>query len=209
MDNSDRQKVLDALGGKRGLIDNGIPSILFLIVFNISHTLNTAIWASLSLSAVFTVIRIIRRETLQHAISGLIGVLICAVFARHSGKATDFYLPSLYKNAGFALLYAFTNLAKWPLLGVTLGPILGENFAWRMNHERRRVYTQAGWLWFGMFVLRLAIQIPLYKANALNALGVANVFLGFPLYLLVLWGTWLIIRSVPVAKDLAKDSPKA
>jgi hypothetical protein len=60
-----------------------------------------------------------------------------------------------------------------------------------------------------MFVLRLAIQIPLYKANALNALGVANVFLGFPLYLLVLWGTWLIIRSVPVARDLAKDSPKA
>ena len=97
MDNSDRAKVLDALGGKRGLIDNGIPSILFLIVFNISHTLNTSLWAALTLSAILTVARVVKRETIQHAVSGLIGVLICAVFARHSGKAADFYLPSLYK----------------------------------------------------------------------------------------------------------------
>jgi hypothetical protein len=51
-----------------------------------------------------------------------------------------------------------------------------------------------------MFALRIAIQYPLYLANKLNALGVANFFLGYPLYLAVLWGTWQILRRVPAVK---------
>jgi hypothetical protein len=81
-----------------------------------------------------------------------------------------------------------------------LGPILGENFAWRKDAKRSKAYSRASWIWFSLFAIRLLIQYPLYKANALNALGVANVFLGFPLYLLTLWGTWLVIKSVPVTK---------
>jgi hypothetical protein len=37
-------------------------------------------------------------------------------------------------------------------------------------------------------------------ADQLNALGVANIFLGFPLYLATLWGTWMVIKSVPITK---------
>ena len=32
----DRDKVVNALGGKKGLIDSGVPSIVFLLVFNFS-----------------------------------------------------------------------------------------------------------------------------------------------------------------------------
>mgnify|MGYP006953504968 CR=1 FL=1 len=31
----DKAKILDALGGKKGLLDSGLPAVLFLIVFNI------------------------------------------------------------------------------------------------------------------------------------------------------------------------------
>ena len=41
----DREKVLAAFGGKKGLIDSGIPSIVFLIVFNVSDRLNSALFA--------------------------------------------------------------------------------------------------------------------------------------------------------------------
>ena len=34
--NEDKDKVVSALGGKRGLIDSGLPALIFLIVFNIS-----------------------------------------------------------------------------------------------------------------------------------------------------------------------------
>jgi hypothetical protein len=45
----EKDAIFNAMGGKRGLIDNGLPSILFLIVFNFHHDLKNAIWAALSL----------------------------------------------------------------------------------------------------------------------------------------------------------------
>jgi len=196
----DRAKILAALGGTRGLIDSGIPSVLFLVVFNFGHHLRSALVASIALSIVLTIARLLKRDSLQHALSGLFGIAICALFAGHSGKASAFYLPSIYKNIAFLILYGTANLLRFPLLGLIIGPIIGENLAWRKNVARRKAYTKAGWLWVAMFALRIAIQYPLYRANKLNELGVANFFLGYPLYLIVLWGSWQIIRRTPSVK---------
>ena len=57
--NDDRDKVVNALGGKKGLIDSGVPAVVFLIVFNLTKELNTAIWAALSLSIALAIIRLI------------------------------------------------------------------------------------------------------------------------------------------------------
>lgn len=196
----DKAKVLGALGGTRGLIDSGVPSIVFLVAFNVSHDLNKSAIAAIALSVIFTISRLVKRETLQHAISGVIGVAFCALLARHTGKAADFYLPGLIINAIYGLLYTFANLIGWPILGVLLGPILGENFAWRKNVARKRAYVRVGWLWVALFFSRLLIQYPLYKANQLNWLGTARLAMGYPLFIAVGWGTWLILRKVPTIK---------
>ncbi|CAB4650422.1 unannotated protein [freshwater metagenome] len=197
----DKDKVLNALGGKKGLIDSGLPSLVFLIVFNLSgKNITSAIYAAIGLSIVLTFIRIVKRETVQHAFSGLIGVGVCAFIARRSGNAADFYLPGLWINAGYALLYALTNLFKWPLLGVVLGPILGENLLWRKDPARLKAYTKAGWLWVGMFAARLIVQYPLYKSGNVNLLGTARLLMGYPLFILTAWGTWLILRKTPTTK---------
>jgi hypothetical protein len=205
----DKDKVIKALGGKRGLIDSGLPALVFLVVFNLSDkNINTAIWAALTLSAVLTFYRLIKRETLQHAFSGLIGVAICALISRRSGNAADFYLPGLWINAGYGTLYAFTNLIKWPILGVLLGPILGENFLWRKDPKRLRAYINAGWLWVGLFISRLVVQYPLYESGNINALGTARLLMGYPLFILAAWGSWLILKRVPTtpgAQDLNKS----
>ncbi len=52
-----------------------------------------------------------------------------------------------------------------------LGPLLGEGMTWRDNPERRRAYTQVTWLWFAMFAVRLAVQLPLYLLGMTVALG--------------------------------------
>ncbi len=197
----DKDKVLNALGGKKGLIDSGLPSLVFLIVFNLSgKNITSAIYAAIGLSMVLTFIRIVKRETVQHAFSGLIGVGVCAFIARRSGNAADFYLPGLWINAGYALLYALTNLFKWPLLGVVLGPILGENLLWRKDPARLKAYTKAGWLWVGMFAARLIVQYPLYRSGNVNLLGTARLLMGYPLFILTAWGTWLILRKTPTTK---------
>jgi hypothetical protein len=205
----DKDKVIKALGGKRGLVDSGLPALVFLVVFNISDkNINTAVWAALTLSAVLTLYRLIKRETVQHAFSGLIGVAICALISRRSGNAADFYLPGLWINAGYGALYAFTNLIKWPILGVLLGPILGENFLWRKDPKRLRAYINAGWLWVGLFISRLVVQYPLYESGNINALGTARLLMGYPLFILAAWGSWLILKRVPTtpgAQDLNKS----
>ncbi|MFM7859865.1 MAG: DUF3159 domain-containing protein [Candidatus Nanopelagicaceae bacterium] len=193
----EKEAILKAMGGKRGLIDNGLPSILFLIVFNIQKDLQTAIYAAITLSGLLTVVRLAKRDTLQHAISGAIGVLICAWFASRGGQAKDYFIPSFIKNSAYAVVYALGNLTGWPILGLLIGPIIGENLEWRKHPARKRVYIMAGWVWVGMFVLRVLIMYPLYQADQLNALGVASLGLGYPLFLLTIWWTWLIIKTVP------------
>lgn len=196
----DRDKVMGALGGKRGLLDSGLPSILFLIVFNISHNLNISAITAIVLSLVLAIVRLLRRETIQHAVSGVIGVLFCALLARHTGKAADFYLPGLIINAVYGSVYMIANLVGWPVIGVLLGPILGENFAWRKVPARKRAYLKAGWIWVALYAFKLSVQYPLYKSNHLNWLGTARLVMGYPLLIAVGWATWLILRKVPTVK---------
>ena len=199
--NEDKDKVLNALGGKRGLIDSGLPALVFLIVFNISgKDVDTALYAAVALSILLTLLRLIKRETIQHAFSGLIGVGLCALISKRTGNAADFYLPGLWINAAYGLLYAITNLVKWPILGVMLGPILGENLLWRKDPARLNAYIKAGWLWVAMFAARLIVQYPLYKSGNINVLGTARLLMGYPLFILTAWGTWQILRKTPTTK---------
>ena len=198
----DRAKVVNALGGKKGLIDSGLPSVLFLIVFNFADDLRTALYAAVATSALLTIIRLMRKDTIQHVISGFIGVGFCAYLANRTGNATDFFLPKFLTNLAYGTVYLIANVVGWPILGLVLGPILGENLLWRKNPERKKAYIRAGWLWVAMFYLRLLVQVPIYLSGPenLNLLGSVNLAMGYPLFAAAAWGSWLIIRKVPTVK---------
>ena len=197
----DRAKVLAAFGGKKGLIDSGVPALIFLIIFNIRKDLQEALIASLGVSAIITIIRLTTKSTIQHAVSGLIGTLVCAWFANRSGEAVDLYIPKLLTNLGYGTVYLLSILLRWPLLGVLLGPILGEMFAWRKDPARRAAYTRATWLWVGMFFTRIAVQYPIYRSGNLNLLGTVNLAMGYPLFIVTAYGSWMILKSVPSTKS--------
>jgi hypothetical protein len=196
----DRDKVLAAFGGKKGLIDSGVPSIVFLIVFNVVHELKPALIASLIVSAILTIIRLAMRDTLQHAVSGFVGSLICAWFANRTGNASDLYIPKLLTNLAYGSAYLIANLAGWPLLGLLLGPILGENLLWRNHPERKKAYRRASWLWVGLFFTRIAVQYPIYRSGNVNLLGTVNLAMGYPLFIATGYGSWLILKDVPTVK---------
>lgn len=196
----DRDKVLAAFGGKKGLIDSGIPSIIFLITFNVKHDLHTALYASVAISILLTIIRLAKRDTVQHAFSGLIGALICAWFANRTGNPSDVFLPKLLTNLAYGSAYLIANLAGWPVLGLMLGPILGENLLWRRDPIRKAAYLRAGWLWVGMFFTRIAVQYPIYRSGNVNLLGTVNLAMGYPLFLATAYGSWLILKDVPTTK---------
>ena len=196
----DKAKILDALGGKKGLLDSGLPALLFLIIFNISDDLQIALYGAVGTSIVLTIIRLAMKDTIQHVISGLIGVLFCAYLANRSGNASDFYIPKLLTNLAYGSAYLIANLAGWPVIGVILGPLLGENFMWRKNPQRKRAYMRAGWLWVALFFGRIAVQFPIYKSGNVNLLGTVNLAMGYPLFIATAWGTWMILKKVPTVK---------
>jgi Protein of unknown function (DUF3159) len=196
-EHEDRDKVLAAFGGKKGLIDSGIPAVIFLVVFNVTDRLNSALFASIAISAILTIFRLARRDTIQHAISGFIGVLICAWFANRTGNASDLYIPKLLTNLGYGTLYLVGNLVGWPILGLMLGPILGENLKWRNHPERKRAYTLASWLWVAMFFTRIAVQYPIYRSGNVNLLGTVNLAMGYPLFIATAYGSWMVLKNAP------------
>ena len=195
--NQDKETVLKALGGKKGLIDSGLPSVIFLVAFNVKHDLRQAIVAALSLSIVLAIFRLAKKDTIQHSVSGILGVLICAYFANRSGNASDFYIPKLLTNLAYGTAYLVANLVGWPLLGIVLGPLLGENFEWRKNPERKKVYTRASWIWVAMFFSRIAVQYPIYRSGNVNLLGTVNLAMGYPLFFAAAYGSWLVIKTAP------------
>ena len=196
-DSNDREKILAAMGGTKGLIDSGLPSLVFLIAYNVTKEVRSSAYLALGLSLILTLIRLARRETIQHSISGVLGVAICAWLSNRTGKAEDFYLPGLWTNVIYGVGYALSNLIGWPIIGVMIGPLVGENLRWRKNPLRRRMYIKATWLWVALFISRLVVQYPLYRSGNINLLGTARLVMGYPLFLLTAWGTWLIIKAGP------------
>jgi hypothetical protein len=186
----------EALGGAHGLADSSLPGLAFVVAYTVGgNELGPAIAAAVGVALVLTIVRLVRRETLQFAFAGLVGVAIAAFIASRTGRAEDFFLPGLLLNAGYALAYAISIWVRWPLIGVLAGPLVGEGMEWREDPARVAVYSRASWVWVGVFLLRLAVQLPLYLAGAVVALGIAKAAMGVPIFIVAIWITYLVLRE--------------
>ena len=197
----DKARILNAMGGKKGLLDSGLPALIFLVIFNVTKDVQQAAYGALALSLILTIVRLARRETIQHAISGVIGVAICAWLSNRTGKAEDFYLPGLWTNAIYGVVYLVSIIVRWPIIGVIIGPLLEENLRWRKDPIRTKVYVKATWLWVGMFAVRLLVQYPLYVSGNVNVLGTARLVMGYPLFIATAWATWIVIKNGPKLRE--------
>ena len=197
-----------ALGGWGALLDIGLPWIAFLIVYGVTdHNLRLALFVAIGSAAAVALLRLIRRQPLRNVLGGFIGVLISAWVANRSGRAEDVYLPGLLTNLGYGALYLLTVIFRWPLFGVLYGVITQTGTAWRKDPAMLRGFNRATLVFVGLFAIRLVVQVPLYLAGSLNALGIAKVGLGLPFYALALWLAYAVLRgSLPADKwDEARD----
>jgi hypothetical protein len=189
--------IAEAVGGPLGIAETAVPAIAFVVAYTISGSdTNTAAAVAVGLAVVLAVARLVRRESPRHALSGLIGVGFAAFIATRSGKAEDFFLPGLLFNAAYASALLISIAVRWPLIGVIVTKLDGEDNSWRDDPRRVRAYRLATWLWVGLFSLRLLVQLPLYLAEEVVALGIARTAMGLPVFALGLWLSWLLVRGV-------------
>src|SRR3954452_6018304 len=98
------------------------------------------------------VVRLLDREPLRQAAGGGLVVAVSAAIAVGTGRAANFYVGGILVQLGYALAYLVSLGLGWPLLGVILGPLLGEGFRWHSVPARRRAYFWASWVWFCVFL---------------------------------------------------------
>lgn len=196
---SSRNPLHDLLGGRRGAIESALPSVVFVTTYLVSgSSLSVALPGALATAAVLAALRIARREKPVRVLGGLVAVSIAALVAARTGNAADYFLPSLLANIASALIWAFSILAGWPLLGVILGFALGQRTRWRADPDLLRAYSRASWIWAASFLVRAGVNTPLYLSDNLVGLGIARVLLGWPMVLGVIAASWwLIRRSLP------------
>ena len=187
----------EALGGPLGIAESTLPSVAFVAVVTIAgeENLRLAVMVAIGIASVLALARAARRQTPIYALSGVIGVALSGYVVSKTGKAEGFFLPGLLLNGAYAAGWAISIIVRWPLAGVLHGAITGRGTGWREDPARVRAYSRVSWVWVAMFSLRLAVQLPLYLAGALVALGAARLAMGLPLVALVLYVSYLLLRE--------------
>ncbi|GGN36400.1 hypothetical protein GCM10012285_10100 [Streptomyces kronopolitis] len=195
--------LFEAFGGVRGMVETVVPGLLFVTIFTINKDLHASAIAALAVSLVLAAVRLVRKDTVKHAFSGVLGVAFGVVFAMMTGNAKDFYLPGMLYTLGLAVAYLGTTLAGVPLIGLMLGPVFKENLSWRTrNPGRKKAYAKSSWAWGLILLAKCAILFPLYWWADTTQLGWVLIALKIPPFLLAVYLTWIFLAKAPPPIDV-------
>ena len=200
--------VLDAIGGWRGVAETLVPGLLFLVTFTLTRDARVSALAPGAIAIIAIVIRLARRESIVSAFSGALGVGVAMGATFVTGKGEDYYLPGFITYSAWSAGLGISLLIGWPILGFALGAFRGNLTGWRREKRLRRTAMWLTTLWLSLFVARLAVQVPLYLSAkngggdaATDALGMARLVMGLPLFALVVIFTWMVLNRLAPSSD--------
>ena len=194
--------LLEQMGWLYGLVSATLP-VLVLIPVNNFFGLGPALAAALGVAVAIAIWRVLRKETLQPAISGLLGVALCAAIAWFTGDAKGYFLYGIWMSLALCIAAVLSILFRWPAVGVIWKGINGEEMQWQKITPARRAYAIATGGWAVIFLARFIVQRAIYDADATTALGVTRILMGWPLTLLVTALTVWMVRRADTAVEEA------
>ncbi len=197
--------LMEAMGGPRGMTESAAPTLAFVIATTAGAEVKPAAIIAIALAVVAGAARVVRRDTPVFAIVGVIGVVFSAWLANRTGEARNFFVPGFFLNGGYALLMIGTVVARRPAIGYIVAGFGGSDRWWE-DPVRQRVFRTVTLLWAGIFLVRLAVQVPLYLANETVALGTARLVMGYPIFGLGLLLSWRLIQPV-TRREAASTEP--
>ena len=196
--------LVEVLGGRTGALDAGLPAVAFVIAWAVAGKIAASdsgtgpvlvgAGAAVLAGGVVAVFRLIRGKRPAGVALGLLGVVAAALVVLHTGRAQDFFLLQIATNAVSALAWLASIALRWPLLGVIVGLALRQRGRWRKDPDLMRGYCRASWVWVAQYLVRLAVFVPLYRADQVIALGIARGLTWVPTVLCVLL-SWPVLRT--------------
>ena len=174
------------------MVEAAVPTLLFTVTWLTQRDLSLALMISVGAALVLLVVRLVQRSTPQFVLNALFGIGIGWVFVRiaasrggdEDAQALAYFLPGILYNGGYALLFAFTCLIGWPVVGFMVGSVTGDPTAWHADKQVVRLCTRLTWLLALPCAVRVLVQAPVWLAGnagtieadtAIAALGVLKI----------------------------------
>jgi hypothetical protein len=207
------QALLGQLGGVSGLIYSSLPIVVFVPI-STAFGLKAAIMAALGVAAAVLVWRLIRRDSVQPAISGFVGVGISAFIAWMVGASKGYFLLGIWSSLVWAVVFTLSVLIRRPVVGYVWAWANGHGRDWRHTPRAVLAFDLATITWVLVFSARFAVQHHLYNADQTGWLGVARIAMGWPLTAVAAIVTYIAIRAaqravpVPHAEPGASEKPE-
>jgi MFS family permease len=195
-DSETKHVVWAAMGGWRGILESVLPSLAFVVLFTVTQHLVLSLGVSVGIAAIFTAVRLLQRQPVGAALGGLIAAGAAAALALWTGRAEDNFVWGFLTNGLYGGAFLISAVIGWPLIGLAVGFLMGEGVAWRADKRKRRVFFWLSIAWAALFAARLLVQLPLYFAGDVTALGTFKLIMGLPLFAPLVAVTWLAVRTL-------------
>ncbi len=198
------EQLADQLGGVRGLVESGIPVLVF-VVANIAWALRPAILVAAGSAVAIAVWRLTRKESVRHAINGLFGIGLGAIIAWKTGSAKNFYLPGILLSLAYGVAMLASIPLRVPLVGWVWALLADRgSSAWRGDRHLVRTFSWLTAVWAATYLVKTGVQAVIFSntsdSDPGTTLGIARLVLGYPPYLLLIAVTvWVVRRYHPRA----------
>jgi hypothetical protein len=182
------------LGGVSGLVYSSLPVLVFVATSRALGLL-TAVGAALAIAMLILLWRLVRGDSLQPAVSGLVGVAICALIAYALGESKGYFLLGIWTSLFWAAVFALSVLIRRPVVGYIWSWFGGHDRGWRDVRRAVYVFDVATLTWVLVFGARFIVQWLLYDADRTGWLTVARIAMGWPLTAASAVVTYLAIKA--------------
>jgi hypothetical protein len=203
------ERLLAQAGGVSGLIYSSLPVVTFVIASSVAGLL-PAISSALGVAALVLVWRLIRRDSVQPAVSGFFGVGVCALVAYVVGESKGYFLVGIWTSLVWAVVFALSVLIRRPVVGYLWSWAGGRDRAWRDVPRAVYSFDIATLCWTLVFAARFVVQRLLYDADQTGWLGVARISMGWPLTAVAALATYgaikVVQRAMPAPADADADA---
>jgi hypothetical protein len=187
--------IRESVGGVRGLAESSASGVVFVVAYLIWGGYKVPTTAALATVVLMVLARLIGRQPILHALGGVFGVGLGALWAWRYGDPGEYFIPGFWINGATFAGLVLTIAVGWPAVGVVVAIVRGAPMEWRRDARLRRRFALATWIMAALFALKLAVQLPLYWADEVAALGVVKLAMGIPLFVVTAWGIWLMVRG--------------
>ena len=199
-DRTPADRMMAQLGGVSGMIYSSLPVLVFVGTSRLMG-LSAAVGAALGIATLILVWRLVRRESVQPAVSGLIGVVVCALIAYMLGESKGYFLLGIWTSLLWAAVFGVSVLIRRPVVGYIWSWLHGHDRAWRDVRRAVFAFDLATLTWVVVFGARFVVQHLLYQSDHTGWLVVARISMGWPLTAAAALVTYLAIRMAQRALE--------